>query len=150
MERKRKPVRFLPLGHSQRTWALDSCLHSEKNKGLFSWKSLFFYPCTDEVLFAPLRSQGVDYRSNYIREKTAAAAPPPCSPKGIYTLADLVRESSNRNLRNYADTSKPSWVLSPSATVPLRTSNIKSLWIMLCATYSCRALSGEFHGFLQL
>ena len=85
-------MRFLPLGHSQRMYALDSRLRKERNDGLFSWKSLFFYRCTDEVLFAPLKSQGDDYRSNYIREKTVAATPPPCSPKGIYALASVVRE----------------------------------------------------------
>jgi len=55
-----------------------------------AWKSLFFYRCTDEILFAPLRSQGVDSRLKHIREKTVAAAPPPCSPKSIYVLANLL------------------------------------------------------------
>jgi len=59
--------------------------------GSFSaWKSLFFYRCTDEISFAPLKSQGVVSRANYIREKTVAVAPPPCSPKSIYVLADLL------------------------------------------------------------
>jgi len=59
--------------------------------GSFSaWKSLFFYCCTDEILFAPLKSQGVVSRVNYIRENTVAATPPPCSPKSIYVLADLL------------------------------------------------------------
>ena len=60
------------------------------NDELFSWGSLFFYRCTDEILFAPLKSQGVDSRLKYIRDKTEAAAPPPCSPKSIYVLANLV------------------------------------------------------------
>ncbi|KAF9785437.1 hypothetical protein BJ322DRAFT_830823 [Thelephora terrestris] len=59
--------------------------------GSFSaWKSLFFYRCTDEILFAPLKSQGVDSRLKYIRENTVEAAPPPCSPKSIYVLANLL------------------------------------------------------------
>jgi hypothetical protein len=56
-----------------------------------SWKSLFFYCCTDTISFAPLKSQGIDARVNYIREKTVAGGPPPCSPKSIYVLANLVR-----------------------------------------------------------
>lgn len=66
----------------------------EKHVKLFRWKSLFFYRCTDEISFAPLRSQGVDSRIGYIREKTVAASPPPCSPKSIYVLANLVRKPS--------------------------------------------------------
>ena len=63
---------------------------TESNNTLFSWKSLFFYRCTDEILFAPLKSQGVDSRLNYIRENTVTKTPPPCSPKSIYLLADFV------------------------------------------------------------
>ena len=63
----------------------------DQNDELSSWKSLFFYCCTDEISFAPLRSQGVESRSDYIRENTVAAAPLPCSPKSIYVLANLVR-----------------------------------------------------------
>ena len=58
--------------------------------GLPSWMSLFFYHCTDTILFAPLKSQGTDSRLDYIRQKTIAAAPPPCSSKSIYILANLV------------------------------------------------------------
>ena len=58
------------------------------------WKSLFFYRCTDEISFAPLRFQGIDSRSDYIRERTVAVAPPPCSPKSVYILANLVRVPS--------------------------------------------------------
>jgi hypothetical protein len=125
--------------------------HVERNDKFFSWKSLFFYRCTDEISFAPLKSQpfcGInepsnlheqvkqverlatqlrDYvisetrnnppveghtpveptkaeekavlrektkegrRADYIRGKTVATAPPPCSPKTIYVLANLVR-----------------------------------------------------------
>ena len=62
-----------------------------RHNGFPSWKSLFFYRCTDTISFAPLRSQGADSRSNYIRGNPAAAVPPPCSPKSIYILATLVR-----------------------------------------------------------
>ena len=65
----------------------------DQNDEFPRWKSLFFYCCTDEISFAPLRSQGVDSRSGYIR-KTVAANPPPCSPKSIYVLANLVRRPS--------------------------------------------------------
>ena len=125
--------------------------HVERNDKSFSWKYLFFYRCTDEILFAPLKSQpccGINEptnpqeqververfatrlrdcvisetrknpsvedhtavkptkaeekaalrektkkgrRADYIREKTVATAPPPCSPKTIYVLANLVR-----------------------------------------------------------
>ena len=66
----------------------------DQNDEFPRWKSLFFYCCTDEISFAPLRSQGIDSRSGYIREKTVAVTPPPCSPKSIYVLANLVRRPS--------------------------------------------------------
>ena len=69
-----------------------------------SWKSLFFYRCTDEISFAPLRSQGAAPRSNFIREKTVATAPPPCSPKSIYVLAGLVIHPSIESLSHDANT----------------------------------------------
>ena len=71
---------------------LPSGLRLERNDEFCSWKSLFFYRCTDIISFAPLRSQGVDSRLNYIRERNAITAPPPCSPKSIYVLASLVRK----------------------------------------------------------
>ena len=65
----------------------------EKGDKFHSWKSLFFYRCTDEISFAPLRSDGTNSRSDYVRKRTTAEAPPPCSPKSIYLLAKLVRVS---------------------------------------------------------
>ena len=62
----------------------------ERNDKLSSWKSLFFYRCTDVISFAPLKSQGVDARLRYIRARMLTATPPPCSPKSIYVLASLV------------------------------------------------------------
>ena len=75
------------------------------NDEFFSWKSLFFYRCTDAISFAPLKSQGVDPRLGYIRENTVATAPPPCSPKSIYLLANLVRRFSTQHMHNI-DTKK--------------------------------------------
>ena len=77
--------------------SFSACVHSpprtptRRNDEAPSWKSLFFYRCTDSILFAPLKSQGVDFRSHYIRSRTVAVTPPPCSPKSIYALASLVR-----------------------------------------------------------
>ena len=65
---------------------------SLKNDELSSWKSLFFYRCTDEMTFAPFKSQGLDSRLKYIGRNTVAMAPHPCSPKSIFILASLVRK----------------------------------------------------------
>ena len=67
-----------------------SYLRVERNEEFYSWRSLFFYRCTDMVSFAPLKSQGVDSRLKHIQENTVATAPPPCSPKSIYVLAKSV------------------------------------------------------------
>ena len=67
------------------------CFRLERNDGFASWRSLFFYLCTDTILFAPLKSQGLESRLNYIRENTVEVAPPPCSPKSVYALSNLVR-----------------------------------------------------------
>ena len=64
----------------------------ESDDVLHSWRSLFFYCCTNVISFAPLASNGVQSRSNYIRDNAAAAAPPPCSPKSVFILANLVRK----------------------------------------------------------
>jgi len=55
-----------------------------------SWRSLFFYLCTDDISFAPLKSQGEEYRLAYIFGAPLCSTPP-CSPKSIYVLAGLVR-----------------------------------------------------------
>jgi hypothetical protein len=54
---KKKFVRFLSLGHFLRTCAIPPRPHVERNDEFSSWKSLFFYRCTDTILFAPLKSQ---------------------------------------------------------------------------------------------
>ena len=94
---------------------LPSNLHLERNDEFCSWKSLFFHRCTDRISFAPLRSQGVDSRLKYIRERNAIAAPPPCSPKSIYVLASLVRKSSIKRLTYDIDAS-----IEARNTAPLR------------------------------
>ena len=170
-KRKKKFVQFLSLGHFLRTCAVLPRPHLERNDGLSSWKSLFFYRCTDTVLFAPLKSQpgrrmnaytpshvrarkgrkGVgrsllspemkqqektetdseppigghepaepmkteetmmpwentkeEQRADYIRRKAVAAAPPPCSPKTIYVLANLVSQPSTEHLTHDTNTS---------------------------------------------
>ena len=76
---------------------------AERNDEFSSWRSLFFYRCTDVISFAPLKSQGVDSRSSPARNKRnviSGVMPPPCSPKSIYILAKLVRQPSIRRLRH--------------------------------------------------
>ena len=80
--------------------AFHRAFFPEKNDRLSSWKSLFFYRCTDKILFAPLKSQGIDSRSKYIRENTIREAPPPCSPRNIYFLARLVRQPLTKYLES--------------------------------------------------
>ena len=74
------------------------CPHIDGNGEFYSWKSLFFYCCTDTILFAPLKSQGLESRLKYIRENTTAEAPPPCSPKSIYVLAKVVRQNLTKGI----------------------------------------------------
>ena len=156
-------MRFLLLGLFQRAYSL-SPLHSAIGiEWFYSWKSLFFYRCTDVISFAPLKSQSIGLRPrktsassepqsigsdlknisarghppephsavgsrpsrngtppqqprgansradgvvgwstsvesqvvdsflNLLGKNTVAASPPPCSPKSIYILANLVR-----------------------------------------------------------
>jgi len=87
------------------TWAKDGAKKRDGeirlvlSPGSFPvWRSLFFYQCTDQIFFAPLRSQGTDYRARYILQKTVADIPPPCSPKSIYVLANLLNIRTLRNI----------------------------------------------------
>ena len=80
-----------------------TCLRLPGNNDPPSWKSLFFYHCTDMISFAPLKSQGIDARSDYIRQNQRAAAPPPCSPKSIHVLASLVRKPPIKRLTHETD-----------------------------------------------
>ena len=96
-------VWFLPLELSLRELVFHSSRPTGCDRGfdstIFSWRSLFFYQCTSQISFAPLRSQGVDSRLRYILEKTTNDAPPPCSPKSIYVLAGLVSSFDQQKLR---------------------------------------------------
>jgi hypothetical protein len=55
-----------------------------------SWRSLLSSLYTGTIQFAPLKSQAIDERAKYVREKTEAGMPPPCSPKVIYSIAKAV------------------------------------------------------------
>ena len=92
---------------------LMSCLRLGRNDGFSSWKSLFFYRCTDTISFAPLRSQGVEYRLDHIRGRNATTAPPPCSPKTIYVLASLVGNPLIKRLAHDTDGSIEVWNTAP-------------------------------------
>lgn len=48
------------------------------------WQALLYYLYTDELVFAPLRSQGS-------RPVSSIDGAPPCSPKSMYRLACKVR-----------------------------------------------------------
>ena len=92
-EEKEDQVRAVLTTGSFSTYVrFPSCLRLPRNDDSSSWKPLFFYHCTGVISFAPLKSQGADARSDYIRGKKGAATPPPCSPKSIYVLANLVRK----------------------------------------------------------
>jgi len=54
---------------------------------LIAWRSLILYLCTDKITFAPLKSQGSVYRSEWKQKNTKPGSPVPCSPKTTYTLA---------------------------------------------------------------
>lgn len=56
---------------------------------LYSWTSLLFSMYTEEISFAPLRSQGLDVRATGIENLTKEYPhePKPCSPKSLYALA---------------------------------------------------------------
>ncbi|KAG2739126.1 hypothetical protein P692DRAFT_20756474 [Suillus brevipes Sb2] len=47
-----------------------------------TWQALLYYLYTDEIIFAPLRSQGSE-----IARRCSLDGPPPCSPKSMYRLA---------------------------------------------------------------
>ena len=92
-EEKEEQVRaVLIIGSFSAYVHFPSCLRLPRSDDSSSWKSLFFYRCTDVILFAPLRSQGIDARSDYIRRKKGADVPPACSPKSIHLLASQVRK----------------------------------------------------------
>ena len=102
-EMEEQPRAVLTTGSFSAYARFPSCLRLTTNNDSFSWRSLFFYCCTDVILFAPLKSQGVDARSDYIRQKQGAAVPPPCSPKSIHVLANLVRKPPTKCLTRETD-----------------------------------------------
>ena len=93
LKEEKKETRAVLITGSFSAYVHSLALYYRRNDEFRSWKSLFFYCCTDVILFAPLKSQGPD-RSKYVREKTVTDTPPPCSPKSIYVLANLVSPSS--------------------------------------------------------
>ena len=97
-EMEEDPRAVLTTGSFSAYVHFPSCLRLLRNIDPSSWKSLFFYFCTGVISFAPLKSQGVDARSDYIRRKKGAAVPPPCSPKSIHVLACLVRKPPIKRL----------------------------------------------------
>ena len=104
-EGKEQVCAILTTGSFSACVRFPSCLRPGRNDRFSSWRSLFFYRCTDTILFAPLRSQGIESRLNYTRGMNTTAAPPPCSPKGIYVLASLVRNLSVKHFTHDTDVS---------------------------------------------
>ncbi|KAG1905078.1 uncharacterized protein F5891DRAFT_1183784 [Suillus fuscotomentosus] len=51
-----------------------------------TWNALLYYLYTDEILFAPSRSQGTK-----IARHCSLDGPPPCSPKSMYRLACKIK-----------------------------------------------------------
>ncbi|KAF9645620.1 hypothetical protein BDM02DRAFT_3262815 [Thelephora ganbajun] len=105
-----------------------------------SWRSLFFYLCTDVIQFAPLKSQGTDVRAQYVREQTTPDRPPPCSPRVIYSLASAL---DIKPLRDLAFDDIRSKVTSTNVVTELfssftsRESDVMKM--------HCKLLSGKFH-----
>ncbi|KAG2130715.1 hypothetical protein DEU56DRAFT_982055 [Suillus clintonianus] len=59
-----------------------------------TWQALLYYLYTDEIVFAPLRSQG-----SQTATQLGLGKPPPCSPKSMYRLAckidqDVLRDKA--------------------------------------------------------
>ena len=90
LKEEKKETRAVLITGSFSAYVHSLTLYCRRNDEFRSWKSLFFYRCTDAILFAPLKSQDANSRSKYVRENTVTDIPPPCSPKSIYVLASLV------------------------------------------------------------
>ena len=52
-------MRFSLLGHFQRMYPFSLHRYAVGGDRFSSWRSLFFYRCTDMISFAPLKSQGI-------------------------------------------------------------------------------------------
>ncbi|EED80562.1 predicted protein [Postia placenta Mad-698-R] len=63
-----------------------------KDSAYTTWQNLLFYLYTGQVHYAPLKSQGVELRQSETRKYRAThpRRPPPCSPKSMYRLADIL------------------------------------------------------------
>ena len=107
-KRKSKLMCSFPWDHSQPMPASIPSFRLERSNRLPSWKSLLFYRCTDTILFAPLKLQGINSHLDHIHQKTMVAAPPPCLLKSVYILVNLVNWSSHESLSHETNTIKSS------------------------------------------
>ncbi|KAG2130712.1 hypothetical protein DEU56DRAFT_982052 [Suillus clintonianus] len=57
-----------------------------------TWQALLYYLYTDEIVFAPLRSQG-----SQTAAQLGLGKPPPCSPKSMYRLACKIEQDVLRD-----------------------------------------------------
>ncbi|KAL6300190.1 hypothetical protein BKA93DRAFT_541994 [Sparassis latifolia] len=66
-----------------------------KDAALTTWQWLVYYLYTGEIAFAPLQSQGAEYRATERKryQTEHPQHPPLCSPKSMYRLADMVGAS---------------------------------------------------------
>lgn len=69
------------------------------------WHALIYYVYTGTINFAPLRSQGVAYRTQQIIEHHEKNPDHPvlCSPKSMYRLADIVSSATVNEVSNIYD-----------------------------------------------
>ncbi|KAH8078387.1 hypothetical protein BXZ70DRAFT_961562 [Cristinia sonorae] len=80
---------------------------------LKTWRALIFYISTGRVEFAPLRSEGLEKRQEFLSRHSTEhpLLPCPCSPKSMYRLADIVglnelKAKAFDNLQSRLDSSK--------------------------------------------
>jgi len=73
----RKPVRFSLLGHFQRMCPLSPRTYAIENDRFSSWRSLFFYRCTDVISFARLKSQDTSSCAKKISTLPPSPVPQP-------------------------------------------------------------------------
>lgn len=86
------------------TYVHFRCYRLDKSNEFPGWKSLLFYCYTGIITFAPLSSQGIEYRLDYIHQNTTVGAPPPRLPKSTYVLAGSVRLQRLGISRHVTDT----------------------------------------------
>ncbi|EED80558.1 predicted protein [Postia placenta Mad-698-R] len=63
-----------------------------KDSALITWRWVILYLYTGQIVFAPLRSQGIQHRKTEIAQYLSSmpSNPTPCSPKSMYRLADIL------------------------------------------------------------